>query len=103
MNTYAAPVEFAPPMEIPGFDLDAATPLSAVGLPHYDELLLSAWPPNQTYTIGQPTPPLDPDVLANIKQKDFVGYAPNPGTTKRNQVCLSVCLFVCLVCLSVSS
>ena len=86
MNTYSAPVEFASPMQVPGFDLDVATPLSAVGLPHYDELLFSAWPANQTYTVGQPPTPLDPEILANIKQKDFVGYAPNTGTNKRNQV-----------------
>jgi PAB-dependent poly(A)-specific ribonuclease subunit 2 len=85
LNSYARTPDLAAPLVIPSFDIEEDTPLSVVGMPHYDEMLLSSWAAHQTYTVGQPPTPLDPDVLANIKQKDFVGYAPNPGTCKRNQ------------------
>ena len=86
VNSYRRHPDYASPLAIPDFDVDEDSPLSSVGMPHYDEMLFSSWPAHQTYVIGQPPPPVDPEVLAGIKQKDFVGYAPNPGTSRRNQV-----------------
>jgi len=86
VNTYERPLDLAPPPEIPPIDISDHTPLNSVELPFYNEPLLSDWPPNQTYTIGLPSPPIDPEILKSIKQIHFVGYAPNPGNMKRNQV-----------------
>lgn len=55
-------------------------------MPYYTTRLLSAaWPDKLTFEVGQPSPKIPPEVLANMKMIDFVGYAPNPGTFKRNQ------------------
>jgi PAB-dependent poly(A)-specific ribonuclease subunit 2 len=39
-----------------------------------------------TFEIGLPPPQIEEEVLRNMKTIDFVGYAPNPGTRRRNQV-----------------
>ncbi|CAG8702572.1 16980_t:CDS:10, partial [Dentiscutata erythropus] len=50
------------------------------------EPLLSVWPSNMMFEVGNPPPKIDPDIINNMKMIDFVGYAPNPGNKKRNQV-----------------
>ncbi|KAJ3187322.1 poly(A)-specific ribonuclease [Gaertneriomyces sp. JEL0708] len=62
-----------------------ASPLSLVGLPYYSTPLLSAWPSNLTFEIGQPPPRIPPEVMANVKMIDFVGYAKTPAGLHRNQ------------------
>ncbi|KAJ1976780.1 poly(A)-specific ribonuclease [Dimargaris verticillata] len=62
------------------------TPLSVVGLPYYDEPLLSQWPANRIYEVGKPPYPIDPTMLDSAKWIDFVGYVPNPRDRRRNQV-----------------
>ena len=47
---------------------------------------MSVWPNNLTFTVGKPTPKIPPEISANMKMMDFVGYAPNPKTIKRNQI-----------------
>lgn len=39
-----------------------------------------------TFEVGLPPPQIEEEVLRNMKTIDFVGYAPNPGTRRRNQV-----------------
>ncbi|KAI8048805.1 ubiquitin carboxyl-terminal hydrolase-domain-containing protein [Syncephalis plumigaleata] len=60
--------------------------LSLVGMPYYDESLLSVWPSHMVFEVGRPVESLDLEVLNTMKMVDFVGYAPNPGTRLRNQV-----------------
>ncbi|KAJ1922952.1 poly(A)-specific ribonuclease [Tieghemiomyces parasiticus] len=83
----------ADPLVLPGtdnlpplMDFDDRTPLSRIGLPYYDEPLLSRWPPNALVTIPSRPMGVDPAILDKAKWNDFVGYAPNPRNRHRNQV-----------------
>ncbi|KAJ3209636.1 poly(A)-specific ribonuclease, partial [Clydaea vesicula] len=62
-----------------------SSPLNMVGLPYYTEQLLSNLPPGMLCNVGRPHPQIPEEVLKNVKMIDFVGYAPNPKTFKRNQ------------------
>jgi PAB-dependent poly(A)-specific ribonuclease subunit 2 len=62
------------------------SPLSLIGMPYYDDMLLSSWPANMIFEVGRPAEPIDPEVLERMRMVDFIGYAPNPGTRLRNQV-----------------
>jgi len=55
-------------------------------MPFYTEPLLSIWPNDLTFQPGEPTPPIDPAILEQVKVIDFVGYAPNLPGRLRNQV-----------------
>ena len=35
---------------------------------------------------NRPTPAIEPEILRTMVVRHFIGYAPNPGTRKRNQV-----------------
>lgn len=35
---------------------------------------------------NRPTPPIEPEILRTMVVRHFIGYAPNPGNRKRNQV-----------------
>jgi PAB-dependent poly(A)-specific ribonuclease subunit 2 len=61
------------------------TPLSAVGMPYYSKPLLSLWPNNMKFQVGRPSPKIPTEILKNVKMVDFVGYAKNPKTFRRNQ------------------
>ncbi|KAJ3251679.1 poly(A)-specific ribonuclease [Boothiomyces macroporosus] len=90
VNSISKPSEYKddhPQLEYPEFDDD--TPLNTVGMPYYTKPLLSVWPSNLLFPIGRPSPKIPPEVLKNVKMVDFVGYAPNPKTFKRNQVPVS--------------
>ena len=67
------------------FCFDRYRPLSSVGMPYYRESLLSVWPKNLLFKIGQPGPKILPEVLANTKMIDFVGYADKPKNLRGNQ------------------
>ncbi|KAI9199852.1 ubiquitin carboxyl-terminal hydrolase-domain-containing protein [Polychytrium aggregatum] len=85
-NLYSRPfaVPFDPPP--PSVHISEDSPLSMVGMPYYTSQLLSAsWPVNMTFHVGQPLPKIPPEILANVKKSDFVGYAQNPKTFRRNQ------------------
>ncbi|KAI9283728.1 ubiquitin carboxyl-terminal hydrolase-domain-containing protein [Umbelopsis sp. AD052] len=87
INAYSDPLEAPdPPQARPNVSMDDFSPLSLVGMPHYTEPLLSSWPSNMTFDVGHPPPQIEEEVLRNMKTIDFVGYAPNPGTRRRNQV-----------------
>ncbi|KAJ3308221.1 poly(A)-specific ribonuclease [Boothiomyces sp. JEL0838] len=90
VNSISKPSEYKddhPQLEYPEFD--DGTPLNTVGMPYYTKPLLSVWPSNLLFPIGRPSPKIPPEVLKNVKMVDFVGYAPNPKTFKRNQVPVS--------------
>ncbi|KAJ3300465.1 poly(A)-specific ribonuclease [Borealophlyctis nickersoniae] len=46
---------------------------------------VAAPPPAVKIYDDRPAPRIPPEVMANVKMIDFVGYAPNPGTFHRNQ------------------
>lgn len=48
--------------------------------------LLSNWPKSQTVVIGRPPPRIRQAILDQMKVIDFVGYAPAPSTSVRNQI-----------------
>jgi PAB-dependent poly(A)-specific ribonuclease subunit 2 len=90
VNNYAAPIEYLDSSQ--NFyqekvkELKETDPLSLIGLPYYNEKLLSAWPSQLYFQIGKPTPKIPLEISQNMKRIDFVGYAPNPKTLKRNQI-----------------
>jgi PAB-dependent poly(A)-specific ribonuclease subunit 2 len=54
-------------------------------MPHYRELLLSAWP-TLKYEVGRLPPKVDADVAALLKRGEIGYYAPNSHNTRPNQV-----------------
>ncbi|KAJ2956748.1 hypothetical protein NQZ79_g7424 [Umbelopsis isabellina] len=93
INAYSDQLETPdPPQSRPNVLLEdssgllVVSPLSLIGMPHYTEPLLSNWPSNLSFEVGHPPPQIEEEVLRNMKTIDFVGYAPNPGTRRRNQV-----------------
>ena len=54
-------------------------------MPYYTNSLLSVWPSTLQFNVGLPSPKIPNQILDNVKMTDFVGYAPNPKTFKRNQ------------------
>ncbi|XP_054716046.1 PAN2-PAN3 deadenylation complex catalytic subunit PAN2-like [Uloborus diversus] len=87
-NQFNRPTEFADSVEpLPPIDInDEVTPLSTVPAPHCDGKLLSDWPEEFSQVVYRPTPPIDPLILSTMKMVGSIGYAPNPGNKKRNQV-----------------
>lgn len=56
-----------------------------IGMPHYREPLLSAWP-DMIIDVGAPPPSFDQQFLSGLKSTDFGLYGPNTRGLKRNQV-----------------
>ena len=69
---------------IPDIDLWADVPLHSVGMPYYREELFSSWPATMLFEVGKPAPKIDPDILANLKVIDDIGYAPFNRRRRRN-------------------
>jgi len=44
----------------------------------------------------RPTPAIEPEILRTMVVRHFIGYAPNPGNRKRNQVILYAATFIVL-------
>ena len=87
VNMYSRPLEYRDPPEAPpAVHISDTDPLSLVGMPYYTEPLLSAWPNTMVFNVGRPSPKIPPEILANMRMIDFVGYAPNPKSFKRNQI-----------------
>lgn len=55
-------------------------------MPHYREVLLSAWPSDQVFQIGQPQPKIDPDILRTANSSLVGQRATNPRRRLRNEV-----------------
>ena len=87
------PIEMPePPEPVKQVNWSSDTPLGMVGMPYYDQPLLSIIPwanyASPYSPHGQPPQKIDQALLASMKTVDFVGYAVNPKTTKRNQAVL---------------
>ncbi|KAL0243535.1 PAB-dependent poly(A)-specific ribonuclease subunit PAN2 [Cryptococcus tetragattii IND107] len=67
---------------LPTIAWEDSTPLNLVGMPYYNEALLSQFPSECYATPTSPlyNPPvtIPQPVLSSMKMVDFVGYAPNP-------------------------
>lgn len=61
-------------------------PFSSIGMPHYRETLLSAWPSDQVFQAGRPPPKIDPDILRTANPFIVGQRAPNPRKYLRNEV-----------------
>ena len=48
--------------------------------------LLSNWPPKHCRFKRRVAPPIDPEVLDNMRMQHFVGHAPKPPHILSNQV-----------------
>ncbi|RWS30393.1 PAB-dependent poly(A)-specific ribonuclease subunit PAN2-like protein [Leptotrombidium deliense] len=88
-NNFSQPTEFADTLEpVPhiAFD-DVLTPYSTIPMPYYgDEKLLSDWPPELCQKVYRLPQPIDPQILNAMRMVGSVGYAPNPGNKRRNQM-----------------
>ncbi|KAF9521074.1 hypothetical protein BS47DRAFT_1404191 [Hydnum rufescens UP504] len=85
------PVEWAdPPQSLPDIEWDDSTPLNRVGMPYYDQDLLSSYTvPLIPSTMECPPPPkIPPQVLTAVKTQEFLQYAivPKELRGKRNVV-----------------
>ncbi|ORX52131.1 hypothetical protein BCR36DRAFT_582638 [Piromyces finnis] len=77
--------EIVSPINPPQVIIDDNSPLSLIGMPYYNDRLLSAWPSNMTFSIGRPPPKIPEDILASMKKIDFMGYSKNDSQYVRNQ------------------
>lgn len=85
MNHFSSPID-APTISMPPIvTVGDNDPLSSIGMPYYQEQLLSAWPAKTIFPVGRKTQPIPAVIMDNMKMIDFVGYAPNPGLRLRNQ------------------
>uniref|UniRef100_H2YM51 USP domain-containing protein n=1 Tax=Ciona savignyi TaxID=51511 RepID=H2YM51_CIOSA len=65
---------------------DENTPLSIIPMPYCQKSLFSDWPKQQCIPVSRRPPPIDPELLRTMKVVHGIGYAPNPGSRRRNQV-----------------
>lgn len=56
-----------------------------IGMPHYREPLLSAWP-DMVSDVGAPPPTIDQQFLSGLKNTEFGMYGANTRGTRRNQI-----------------
>lgn len=62
-------------------------PLNSIGMPHYREPLLSAWPSHLISELGAPPVKIDPQWLASLAPYEIGVYGKNPKPLgHRNQV-----------------
>ncbi|XP_050539219.1 PAN2-PAN3 deadenylation complex catalytic subunit PAN2 isoform X2 [Daktulosphaira vitifoliae] len=89
-NTLARDTIFAQELEPPPCGpirvTDELAVYSTIPLPLCDGPLASDLPAKFRTNIYRKTPPIDSEILATMKMKGTVGYAPNPNNRKRNQV-----------------
>ncbi|XP_022090828.1 PAB-dependent poly(A)-specific ribonuclease subunit PAN2-like [Acanthaster planci] len=79
---FAHPPEHHPPISIS----NEFASYSSIPMPFSEGPLLSDWPQEYCRPVVRQAPPIDPEILRSMKVVQFIGYAPNPGTKKRNQV-----------------
>ncbi len=92
-SSYSSSLEFPDMSEpTPFVNWSTETPLSSIGMPHYNEKLMSFFEYDQYVSEASPlfNPPgkIDPAVLNNLKTVDYLGYASLPPHLrgKRNVV-----------------
>ncbi|XP_050421716.1 PAN2-PAN3 deadenylation complex catalytic subunit PAN2 isoform X2 [Adelges cooleyi] len=87
-NTLARDTVFALEIEpLPSISVtDELAVYSVIPLPVCDGPLASELPEKYLSNIYRKTPQIDSNILATMKMKGTVGYAPNPNNRKRNQV-----------------
>ncbi|XP_018561215.1 PAN2-PAN3 deadenylation complex catalytic subunit PAN2 [Anoplophora glabripennis] len=92
-NTFSRSIEFAESVarvhQYPSFSIeDANYPLSVVPMPVVppEVPLASDWPPHFMEKVYRKPPAIDPEILHTMKMQGPIGYAPNPKTSRRNQV-----------------
>uniref|UniRef100_T1JEQ0 PAN2-PAN3 deadenylation complex catalytic subunit PAN2 n=1 Tax=Strigamia maritima TaxID=126957 RepID=T1JEQ0_STRMM len=87
-NHFSHPTEFVePPEPLPFISVDDnVTPLSSIPVPFCNEKYLSDWLPELCKVIHRRTPKINPEILQSMKMVQSIGYAPNPGNRRRNQV-----------------
>lgn len=73
-TVYGKPVKFPsvnneviPMMNRLNFE-SAFPPLNGIKLPHYDEMLLSAWPPDAVFKVGAVPKPIDYEILRGVRK-----------------------------------
>ncbi|KAH7375292.1 PAB-dependent poly(A)-specific ribonuclease subunit PAN2 [Plectosphaerella cucumerina] len=83
---FCKPTEFASQeTPLPAIDWTPETPLNMIGMPHYREPLLSAWP-DMVSDVGAPPPSFDQQFLSGLKATELGLYGPNTRGLKRNQI-----------------
>ena len=87
-NEMSKETEFADvaPPPPPPLDWSPEAPLNMIGMPYYNERLLSAWPSYLVFDIGSPPMPLEQSILPYLHQAEFGLVAPYPKRTRRYQV-----------------
>nr|XP_039268945.1 PAN2-PAN3 deadenylation complex catalytic subunit PAN2-like [Styela clava] len=88
-HQYQKMPEFAPipePLEHRIAIDDYSIPLSVIPMPRCREKLLSDWPLKYCNPVSRRPPPIDPNIIQTMKIVHGIGYAPNPGNRRRNQV-----------------
>lgn len=65
--------------------LDVRRPLSSIGMPHYREKLLSAWPDDHIYEVGRLPAKIDPSVMKSMLPAPIGHRAMNPRKKLRNE------------------
>ncbi|KAF7970658.1 hypothetical protein HWV62_23300 [Athelia sp. TMB] len=85
------PIEWADtPEALPDINWTEKTPLNTIGLPHYDQPLLSSWTPFFVPSNMNFPPPakIPPQILATMKMNDNIAYAALPKELKgrRNMI-----------------
>lgn len=91
-NSYSHPTQFADHVEqVASVDItDEITPLSTIPTPYCHEgKRLSDWPLEYSKVVYRPPPLIDPKILSTMKMVGPIGYAPNLGNRRRNQVAYS--------------
>ncbi|CAG7687316.1 unnamed protein product [Allacma fusca] len=83
-NVYSRETEFPDPPPEP-VNIENSF-LAQIPLYYGTTELLSDWPPELTERIYRKTPPINQTILNSMKMVGTIGYAPNPGLFRRNQV-----------------
>ncbi|XP_077977957.1 PAN2-PAN3 deadenylation complex catalytic subunit PAN2-like [Glandiceps talaboti] len=87
-NDFPNETEFADHVDViaPIHIDDELTPLSSIPMPYHEGPLLSDWQPSNCFATTRRSPRIEPEILRTMNMVQFIGYAPNPGTKRRNQV-----------------
>ena len=82
-NQGSKDTEFAdpPPAQPPQVDWNE-TPLHTIGMPWYDQRLLSAWPSDMPFDVGAPPPQPDATLIPYLQPAEIGQHAPNLNPRK---------------------